>query len=108
MFVIINRFLLRKGFLGIALWPFVIVKEKHLKENVFFLNHEKIHLRQQAEMLVVFFYIWYLTEFVIRYFQYKNKNSAYRNISFEKEAYRHEKDLGYLKNRSFWSFLKYL
>nr|WP_093144053.1 hypothetical protein [Ulvibacter litoralis] len=108
MFVIVNRFLLRKGFWGIALWPFIIVKEKHLKENPVFLNHERIHLRQQAELFVLFFYLWYVTEFVVRYFQHKNKNAAYRSISFEIEAYTHEKDLDYLKNRSFWSFLKYL
>jgi hypothetical protein len=31
---------------------------------------------------------------------------AYRNISFEREAYANEKDLDYLKRRSFFGFLK--
>jgi hypothetical protein len=38
----------------------------------------------------------------------KDRNLAYRNISFEKEAYLNEKDPDYLKKRSFWAFKKYL
>lgn len=29
-----------------------------------------------------------------------------RNISFERETYTKEKDLGYLKRRSFWEFFE--
>jgi hypothetical protein len=72
------------------------------------LNHEKIHIKQQLELLVVFFFIWYGIEFLIRLVQYKNRREAYYNISFEREAYTKEKDLDYLKQRSFWSFLKYV
>jgi len=53
------------------------------------------------------FFIIYLTEFLLGYFKYKNWHLAYRNISFEREAYANEKDLCYLKQRSFWRFLKY-
>jgi len=104
----VNRFLLRKNFMGITLWPFVILKNKQLKENNVFLNHERIHLRQQGELLVLLFYVWYVTEFVVRLFQYQNRHHAYRNISFEREAYTNEKDLQYLNRRSFWSFLQYI
>ena len=72
------------------------------------LNHERIHLRQQAELLVVFFYVWYGLEYLIRLIQYRNRHEAYKNISFEREAYANEKDLDYLKRRSFWEFLKYI
>ena len=37
-----------------------------------------------------------------------NINEAYHAISFEREAYKNEKDLDYLKKRSFWSFLRYI
>ena len=107
MIVLVNRFLLRKKFLGVALWPFVILKYKELKKDEVFLNHENIHLRQQLELLIIPFYLWYGFEFVIRLFQYKNRNLAYRNISFEREAYENEKDLDYLQKRSFWKFLFY-
>lgn len=108
MIVVVNKFLLAKGFNGISLWPFVILKDKIFKEDSVLLNHEKIHLKQQAEMLVLFFYCWYFLEFVVRLIQYKNRFLAYRNISFEKEAYLNEFNLNYLKTRRFWEFLKYL
>jgi len=108
MIVLVNKFLLAKGFNGVSLWPFVILKNKSLKNDIVFLNHEKIHLKQQAEMLVVFFYLWYGIEFLIRFFRYKNSYLAYRNISFEKEAYSNECNLNYIKDRRFWEFLKYI
>ena len=108
MIVLVNRFLLRKKFSGIALWPFVILKDSKFKEDVIMLNHERIHLRQQAELLVVFFYVWYGLEYLIRLIQYRNRHEAYKNISFEREAYANEKDLDYLKRRSFWEYLKYI
>lgn len=108
MIIVINRFLLRKGFRGIALWPFLIVREEKLKSDVVFLNHEKIHVRQQLELLVVFFYLWYAIEFLVRWVGHKNRYLAYKNICFEREAYLHEKDRNYLKQRSFWDFLKYV
>ena len=37
----------------------------------------------------------------------KDKQKAYREISFEQEAYDHEYDFNYLKIRKFWGFLKY-
>ncbi len=91
-----------------TLWPFVVLKHHSLKEDVVFLNHEQIHLRQQAELLVVFFYLWYALEFIFRLIQYKNRHKAYRNISFEREAYFFESNALYLKNRKPYSFLKYL
>ena len=91
---------------GIALWPFVFTK--HKLPNEILINHEKIHLKQQGEMLVVLFYVWYLLEFVIRYIRTKDFYTAYRSICFEKEAYNNEIDLAYLQKRKFWSFLKYI
>ncbi len=108
MFILVNRFLIRKGFTGIALFPFIILRHKSLKENKVLINHEKIHLRQQLELLIVFFYFWYAIEFLVRLLQYKNKNRAYRNISFEREAYTNEKDLNYLKKRSLFGFLRFV
>ncbi len=108
MIVLLNRFLLRKKFTGMSLWPFIIVKNKRLKEDIFFLNHERIHLRQQVEFLVLPFYIWYMVEFCVRWIQYRNRRLAYRNISFEREAYRNEKDLQYLNRRPFWNYLKFI
>jgi hypothetical protein len=93
---------------AMALFPFLLFQHSHLKYNRVLLNHERIHLRQQLELLVLPFYIWYLLEYVVRLLQYHNHRQAYLNISFEREAYQNEKDLHYLKQRSFASFLKYI
>ena len=108
MFLIVATYLIPKGFRGLTLFPFVLVKYREdLNDNIF-INHEKIHIRQQMELLIVLFYIWYVAEFLVRLIQYKNSNLAYRNISFEKEAYGEESNLLYLRNRSFLNFLNFL
>ena len=72
------------------------------------MNHEKIHLRQQLELLILPFYIFYTIEFLVRLIQYKNWYLAYKNLSFEREAYYNEFNLNYLKQRRIWQFIKYL
>jgi hypothetical protein len=39
--------------------------------------------------------------------KFKDKNIAYNNIIFEKEAYAKETDFSYLKNRKLWSFYNF-
>lgn len=93
---------------AITLWPFILVRYHQLKEDAYLIHHEKIHLRQQLEMGVLLFFIWYIVEYIIRLIQYRQPLVAYRNISFEREAYAHEAHSDYLLHRSFWRFLKYL
>lgn len=106
--VLIIRSIFPKGFTGIALWPFIVVKYKAFKTDAIFINHERIHLRQQLELLILPFYLWYGIEYLLRLWQYKDRHLAYLNISFEREAYSNEKDLHYLKRRKFWAFTPYL
>lgn len=91
-----------------SLWPFVIINDKSCLKDPVFLNHEKIHLRQQLELLVLPFYFLYGLEFLFRLYHLKDPYLAYRNISFEAEAYKMEGDLDYLNNRKLWNFRKYL
>ena len=88
---------------SITLYPFIFLLKKK-RGNKVTINHEKIHIEQQKEMLVVFFYIWYVVEWFIRLFM---KGNAYKNISFEREAYSNDNNLSYLKTRKRYSFLKY-
>lgn len=92
---------------AITLWPFGIflLKDKYL-DNPVMLNHEKIHWKQSLELLGIFFYLIYFLEWLIKLFKY-GKDSYY-NISFEREANAHEKDLEYLKNRKLYSWFKYI
>lgn len=108
MILIVTKYLIPKGYQGLALFPFVFVKHRLDKENACFVNHERIHLRQQLELLIIPFYILYFMEFLIRFIQFKNWSLAYKNISFEREAYANENDFDYFKKRSFFAFLKYV
>jgi len=108
MIYIASKYLVPKGYIGITLYPFIIVRDKQLLQHPLLLNHERIHLRQQAELLILPFYIWYMAEYLIRLVMYKNKKQAYRNISFEREAYANEGNARYLKHRPVWGFLKFV
>ncbi|MBD3583379.1 hypothetical protein [Flavobacterium selenitireducens] len=108
MIVVVAKYLIPKGFVGIALWPFVLLASDVQKNNPSTIAHERIHLRQQLEMLVVPFFVWYGLEYLIRLAHYKDRKLAYRNISFEREAYANEKSPDYLKTRAFWFFVNYI
>ena len=106
--ILVSKYMVPKGYIGISLFPFVFVKDAAIKNDKRFVNHEKIHLRQQLELLVLPFFVWYVVEFIIRYVQYKKWSLAYRAISFEREAYAQDSCFDYLENRTFWSFMRYL
>lgn len=108
MFLITAKYLIPKGYRGLAVFPFVFLKYPVDKNNAVFINHERIHLRQQLELLIVPFFIWYFLEYLVRLFQYQNFDLAYRNICFEREAYANERNLDFLKQRSFFWFFKFL
>ena len=108
MFLIVSKYLIPKKYRGLTFFPFVIIRNGFDKTDRVLINHEKIHIRQQLELLILPFYIWYFLDFLIKIIRYKDSNKAYRNIIFEREAYAKEKDLDYLKSRSFWKFLKYM
>ena len=107
MILIWQRLLKNTKISGITLFPFIILRKPEARADVILLNHEKIHLRQQAELLVIFFYMWYVIEYYYWVFKLKDKFLAYKSISFEREAYAMENDLDYLKTRKFWAFRKY-
>lgn len=93
---------------GMALFPFILVKSAFLTHDKALLNHEKIHLRQQAELLVIPFYILYLTHYLFNLIRYRNHHRAYREIAFEKEAYHQEQDPDYLSGRQAFSWWHYV
>jgi len=106
--ILISKLLFPRGYIGLTIYPIIFLKNKALKQNSVLMNHEKIHLRQQLELLIIPFFVFYLIEFLVRLIQFRNWNLAYRNISFEREAYGNEKNLDYLKSRPFWNCMKYV
>jgi hypothetical protein len=69
------------------------------------MNHERIHTAQQREMLFVFFYLAYLVEWLVRL---PLRGNAYRNISFEREAYANQRNLNYLRSRRPFAWRYYM
>ncbi|MDG1571971.1 hypothetical protein OZ410_06560 [Robiginitalea sp. M366] len=106
--IVVFKHLFYRSYVGLSLWPFIFLKAPELRADATLINHERIHLRQQAELLLFFFYAWYLCEWLLRALYYRDAYKAYRNISFEREAYACEKDPGYLVKRRPYQFLSYI
>jgi len=106
MRVIKNKIIPAKGFAAINLFGVVFTRKENLSGQT--LRHESIHTAQMRELAYIFFYVWYGIEYAIRLIWYRNRKEAYRNISFEREAYRYDKVDNYLSKRTWCSFLNYL
>lgn len=85
---------------AITHFPYVFHK-KELTE--FDKNHEMIHGAQQAEMLILGYYIL----FYLIYFILWIKN-GYRKNPFEIEAHENEHNPKYLKNRKPFNWIRYV
>ena len=105
MFIYTN--LLPGSIAAIALWPFVLIRPEY-RGNATMHQHERIHLRQQIEMLVIPFYLWYLIEYLVKLIRYGDHFSAYVSISFEVEAYKWQRWLNYLEFRRPYFWIRYL
>jgi len=92
---------------GMAIFPLILIKNASQKDNQVLINHEKIHLQQQLELLILPFYVLYLLNYFINLARYRSANKAYLQIIFEREAYHVERDLQYLKKRRFWGWINF-
>ena len=107
MIVIRNNILPPSGFVAINLFGILFVR-KGYEMKIETYNHEAIHSAQMKEMLIIGFYLWYIIEWIVRLFQYGFSHRAYRNISFEREAYTNQNNLDYLSTRKRLSWINYL
>ena len=107
MKVVKNRFIPPRGFSYVNLFGVLFTRRDRLISSVE-LNHEQIHTEQMKEMLYVFFYLWYLIEWLVRIIILIYSHKAYRAISFEQEAYSNQENLTYLEGRKRYSWLSYL
>lgn len=90
----------------INLFGILFTKRDYLTRDT--ILHEQIHTAQMKEMLYIFFYIWYGLEYIIIRFFHKKQNSAYRDVSFEEEAYDNAYNWNYLKIRKHYAWFKYI
>ena len=119
------------GYKAMTVWPFIFIRDGMAwayDERTD--RHEHIHGMQQVEMLIVgiliaivlfvvgcrwwsllalpIFFYWYGIEYLIRWAYYRNRITAYKNISFEREAYAKEDDVVYLDSRKPFVWVKYI
>ena len=119
------------GYKAMTVWPFIFIRDGMAwayDERTD--RHEHIHGMQQVEMLIVgiliaivlfvvgcrwwsllalpIFFYWYGIEYLIRWAYYRNRITAYKNISFEREAYAKEDDVVYLDSRKPFAWVKYI
>lgn len=85
------------GVNGIAWFPFLAIVHDKSKETT--VRHERIHLRQQYELLYVGFILLYLL-FQLTHGYWKNP--------FEVEAFENQRDKDYLKKRKLFSWVKHI
>ena len=127
MKIIQNKFIPFKGYSAMMLFGFLFTRDKSRVTDTT-VRHECIHFRQMIEISVAAllllvalcllwlswwwlllsltaYYIIYGAEWLVRLFM---KGNAYRNISFEREAYGNETDVNYLKNRKLFAWIEYL
>lgn len=100
MKIIYNKLIPFEGFLAINLFGVMFVRGTWRDINARIINHEKIHSAQMRELWYLPFYILYLLEWLVRLF---GKGNAYRNVSFEREAYANENNPQYLSYRRRWA-----
>lgn len=133
MKIVYNNIIPFEGYLAMCVFPFIFVRKDARNLTVKDINHEKIHGMQQIETHIValilavllaavglFSWWWvfvsplvyfalYGLEYIIRWICYGfDTREAYRNISFEQEAYMNENDLTYIKYRHLFASWKYL
>lgn len=110
MIIIKNRFIPVKGFNAMFFFGILFVRSDSKKGLTYVtLNHESIHAKQCVEMLGVFFYLWYVVEYIIRIPLCDfDTHKAYRNISFEREAYDNQENMEYISERRHFAWLNYI
>ena len=97
MRIIYNKFIPFKGFRAMNLFGVIFAREECRPITPYCINHEKIHTAQMKELGYIGFYILYFLEWVYRLIFHTK--TAYRGISFEVEAYKHQYDYLYCNHR---------
>lgn len=109
MKIIFNRLIPFRGFVAMAVYGVIFWRDEY-KSNYTIeryrnrvINHESIHVAQMKDFCPwipiggTIFYIVYFLEWLLRLVT--DTNTAYRSISFEKEARAHENEPEYLSTR---------
>lgn len=128
------KMILWSGYHTITLGPFIFTTKKRSELTDEIINHEKIHVAQWCEVTFVAIMLWpflmlaldfryqwtlplcfvvyyliYVAEYAIRrLYGGENSKQGYRQIGFEKESYKHQKEMDYLSYRKPFAWIKYV
>lgn len=110
--IIYNNILPFKGFYAVNLLGLIFVrKDKKQMEGTLrhqiVMTHETIHTEQMKELLYIGFYLLYFVEWIVRILTPPFR-TAYRDISFEREAYENQVRSNYPDVRKRFAWTKYL
>ena len=128
---ILTRFFSGGRGIAVTIFPFVFYSNKYVKVKQIIQTHETIHIQQQLEcglagvflfiigvvfidQVLVFlpavflYYILYLIMYIVNRIKYRNSFEAYKNIPFEKEAFKNENQVEYPIFRKTFAWLKEL
>ena len=93
---------------AVTVFPFIFIRSKE-DAIPWVVNHERIHIKQQLELLLVGALLLQIIEFLYSLLVRKlTWYEAYLWSSTEQEAYRNQNNLNYLKNRKLFAQLGYL
>lgn len=96
---------------GLGVFPFLIIRT-HLKlphKRDELINHEKIYLAQQVELLIIGAFVLHLCEYIYaRFIKRLSKRDSYYFPATEQEAHRNAMNLNYLIQRKPYSVLNYI
>ncbi len=106
MKIIYNNIIPTRKFIAINILGIIFCRKQYNSISDTTINHEKIHTAQMKEMLYVFFYLFYISEWFIKLFFYGKE--SYSNISFEREAYQYDFAEDYLSKRKRFAWVKFL
>lgn len=107
MKIIYNSIIPFKKFMAINLFGVLFVRNDLERPiGALTINHEEIHSEQYKELYWIGFLPLYLIEWFVKLLIYGNSRKAYRNISFEREAYKFQNDLNYIEKRKKFSWAK--
>lgn len=129
MIVIKNNFIPFGSYTAMNFFGIIFTKEE---VNEKMLNHEKIHSVQIIEMAIVAaiiitaivyltnssywwillslptYYVWYCIEYMFISVMHDKQVCAYKDISFEEEAYDNDDNVNYLYERKPFAWFKYI
>lgn len=94
--------------IALAAWPFILVNNQDVIDSERTMNHERIHHRQELEMMVVPMIILYVAFNIFWFIRTRSVNESYLHNPFEQEAMYNEDNLDYLDTRKFLSWTKYV